>query len=185
MFWDKKTEPQQDLAHLSVKDAQVRDTLSVAGAADDFSDIDFTLDRRDVYEAGSQQWFEASGTWRDRRVFLEVHQGDNVEVLGNFDGRRLTLDDFGLSEADMAELDQRQNQNDFIDFEGKFWLYRFSREMGIFSEGHSTGRGFYCWQFAEQDGKRFLSIRKFEGEPFAAAIWVALDPSTVTVFRGA
>ena len=185
MFWDKKTEPQQDLASLRVQDAQVRDTLSVAGAADDFSDIDFTVDRRDVFEAGSQQWFEVSGTWRDRRVFLEVHMGDNVEVLGNFDGRRLTLDDFGLSEADMSELDQRQNQNDFIDFEGKFWLYRFSREMGIFSEGHSTGRGFYCWQFAEQGGKRFLSIRKFEGEPFAAAIWIAVDPSTVTVFRGA
>lgn len=185
MFWDKKTEPQQDLAHLGVQDAQVRDTLSVAGAADDFSDIDFTVDRRDVYEAGSGQWFEVSGAWRDRRVFLEVHVGDNVEVLGNFDGRKLTLDDFGLTEADMGELDQRQNQNDFIDFEGKFWLYRFSREIGIFSEGHSTGRGFYCWQFAEQGGKRFLSIRKFEGEPFTGAIWVAVDPSTVTVFRGA
>ena len=130
MFWDKKPAPQPDLAHLTVADAMVRDTLSVLGAADDLSDLDFTVDRRDAYEAGSNQWFEVSGTWRNRRVFLEVHTGDNAEVLGNFDGRRLTLDDFGLSEDDMSELDQRQNQSDFIDFEGKFWLYRFSREMG-------------------------------------------------------
>ena len=185
MFWEKKAAPQPDLAHLTVADAKVGDTLSVLGAADDLSDLDFTVDRRDAYEAGSKQWFEVSGTWRDRRVFLEVHTGDNTEVLGNFDGRRLTLDDFGLSEDNMGELDQRQNQSDFIDFEGKFWLYRFSREIGIFGEGHETGRGFYCWQFQEQGGTHFLSVRKFEGEPFTVAIWLKVEPNDVTVFRGA
>jgi hypothetical protein len=85
----------------------------------------------------------------------------------------------------MGEIDQRQNPSDFIDFEGKFWLYRFSREMGIFSEGHETGRGFYCWQFQEQDGKRCLSIRKFEGDPFSASIWTTVEPNDITVFRGA
>jgi hypothetical protein len=176
MFWDKKQpQPQQDLAHLSVADAQERDTLSVLGAAEDLSDIDFTVDRREVYEAGSGQRFEVSGTWRDRRVFLEVNKGDNVEVLGNFDGRTLTLDDFGLSEDDMGELDQRQNQSDFLDFEGKFWMYRYSRDMGVF----------YGWQFQEQGGTRFIKVRKYEGEPFTAAIWVKVAPNDITVFRGA
>jgi hypothetical protein len=185
MFWDKKPAPQPDLAHLGVENAQVRDTLSVAGAAEDFTDVDFTVDRRDVYEAGSSQFFEVSGMWRDRRVFLEVHTGDNVEVFGNFDGRKLTLDDIGLTEDNMGEIDQRQNQNDFVDFEGKFWMYRFSREMGLFSEGHNTGRGLYAWQFEEQGGKRYINVRKFEGEPFSSAIWVKVEPSDITVFRGA
>lgn len=188
MFFDRKPSPappQEDLAHLKITDARVRDTLSVTGAAEDFSDIDFTVDRRDVYEAGSSEWFEVSGMWRDRRVFLEVHPGDVTQVLGNFDNRRLTLDDFGLSEDDMAELDARQNPSDFLDFEGKFWLYRFSREMGVFSEGHSTGRGFYHWQFQEQEGKRYLSVRKFEGEPFTASVWVRVEPTDITVYRGA
>lgn len=186
MFFDRKpaAPPPVDLSKLTVKDARVGDALSVTGAAEDFSDLDFTVDRRDTFEAGSSQWFEVSGTWRDRRVFLQVHTGDVTQVFGNFDNRRLTLDDFGLSEDDMAELDQRQNASDFIDFEGKFWLYRFSREIGVFSEGHSTGRGFYAWQFQEQDGKRFLQVRKFEGEPFTASIWVTVSPRDVTVFRG-
>ena len=69
MFFDRKSKPapQQDLASLKVQDALVRDTLSVQGAAEDFSDIDFTVDRRDVYEAGSNQWFEVSGSWRAAR----------------------------------------------------------------------------------------------------------------------
>jgi len=185
MFFDRKRAPQEDLANLKIQDARVKDLLSVQGAAEDFSDVDFTVDRRDVYEAGSRQWFELSGLWRSRRVWLEVHAGDNIEVLGNFDGRTLTLDDFGLTEDDMGEIDQRQNPNDFLDFEGKFWLWRFSREIGVFSEARETGRGFYAWQFQEQGGKRFLGFRKLEGEPFAATMWTRVEPGDITVFRGA
>ena len=187
MFFDHKTAhpaPQEDLANLKITDARVKDTLSVTGAVEDFSDLDFTVDRRDLYEAGSNRWTVLSGAWRDRRVSLEIHNEDTVEVLGNFDGRKITLDELGLSEDDMAEIDKRQNPADFLDFEGKFWLYRFSREMGVFSETASTGRGFYCWQFHEQDGKRYLSVRKFEGEPFAASIWIRVEPTDITVFRG-
>jgi hypothetical protein len=185
MFFDKKPAvPQVDLANLKVTDARMGDVLSVLGAGDDFSDVDFTVDRSDLYEAGSRQWRALSGTWRNRRVFLEIHNEETVMVLGNFDGRAITLDELGLSEGDMGELDSRQNPTDFVDFESKFWLYRFSREMGVFSQGRDTGQGFYAWQFAEQDGKRFLAIRKFAGEPFAANIWIKVEPADVTVFRG-
>lgn len=187
MFFDRKPAhpaPQEDLANLKISDARPRDTLSVVGAAADFSDVDFTVDRRDWFEAGSRRWTVLSGTWRDRRVALEVHNEDNTEVLGNFDGRKITLDELGLSEEDLGELDARQNPADFLDFEGKFWLWRFSRELGVFSEGAGTGRGFYCWQFQEQDGKRYLSVRKFEGEPFTASIWIRVEPTDITVFRG-
>jgi hypothetical protein len=187
MFWDRKPVPApvEDLANLKIQNAHLKDTLSVLGAAEDFSDIDFTVDRRDVFEAGSNQWFEVSGSWRDRRVYLEVHTADVIEVFGNFDGRRITLDELGMSEEDMGELDARQNVSDFLDFEGKFWLYRFSREMGVFSDGHDTGRGFYGWQFQEQDGARYLNVRKYEGEPFLASIWKRVEPNDITLFRGA
>jgi hypothetical protein len=177
--------PQEDLANLKVIDARAGDALSVLGAADDFSDLDFTVERRDKYEAGTRQWVELSGMRRDRRVYLEVHDADTVDVLGNFDGRRITLDELGLTEEDLSEIDKRQNPADFLDFEGKFWLYRFSREVGVFSAGTDTGRGFYGWQFQEQDGKRYLSVRKFEGEPFTASIWIRVEPTDITVFRGA
>jgi hypothetical protein len=187
MLFDHKSahaqQPQVDLANLKITDARLGDTLSVTGAADDFSDVDFTVDRLDQYEAGSRRWYELSGTWRDRRVYLEVHADDVVQVFGNFDGRRFTLDELGLSEDDLAQMDQRQNPADFFDYGGKFWLYRFSREMGVFSGPNATGRGFYCWQFQEQDSNRYLSIRKFQGEPFAAAIWTKLDPGDITVYR--
>lgn len=183
IFGRKKQQAQPDLANLKITDAQVGDTLSVAGAAEDFSDIDFNVDRADTYEAGTRQWVDLSGSWRDRRVHLEVHIGDTVEVLGNFDGRTYTLDELGLSEDDLAEMDERQNPSDFFDHDNKFWLYRSSREMGMFTSGNPTGAGLYAWQFQEQEGKRFFSIRKFEGEPFACSIWVKVEATDITVFR--
>ena len=176
--------PQEDLANLKVTDARAGDTLSVTGAAEDFSDIDFTVDRVDQYEAGEHRWVELSGMWRDRRVFLEVHNEVMPEVYGNFDARRYTLDELGLSEQDLGDIDERQNQADFFDWNGKFWMYRSSREMGVFTATAAMGKGLYCWRFQEQDGKRFLTVRKSEGEPFTALLWNKLEVSDVTVFRG-
>jgi len=188
MFFESKpthSRPQEDLANLKITNARLGDVLSVTGAASDFSDVDFTIDRLEQFEAGSRHWRELSGSWRDRRVYLEVHSEGEVEVYGDFDGRKITLDELGLSEEDLAALDQRQNPADFFDYDGKFWLYRSSREMGVFSNPNARGRGFYNWQFQEQDSRRFLSIRKFEGEPFSASIWVKVEPADITVFRGA
>ena len=186
MFFDSKRAPvtTPDLANLKVTDARIGDVLSLTGAGPDFSDLDFTVDRLDHLEAGSQRWVELSGPWRERRVYLEVHSNDAVEVFGNFDGRKLTLNEIGLSEQDLADLDSRQNPSDFFDYDGKFWLYRFSRETGVFSGGNTTGAGFYAWQFQEQEGRRFLNLRKYQGEPFTASIWTRTEPADITVYRG-
>jgi hypothetical protein len=191
MFFDHKHAAANtpDLANLKVTDARLGDVLSVNGAGPDFGDVDFTIDRVDQLEAGSRRWLELSGAWRERRVCLEVHgaevqSGGTVDVFGNFDGRKLTLDEIGLSEQDLADLDTRQNPSDFVDFEGKFWLYRASREIGVFGAGNSTGTGFYAWQFQEQDGHRFLNIRKYQTEPFSGSIWSRTEATDITVYRG-
>lgn len=183
MFFNHKQQPQEDLANLRITDARVGDTLSVSGAAPDFSDVDFTVDRADQYEAGSQRWIELSGPWRETRAALEVHYEAITRVMGNFDGRRITLDEVGLNEDDLAEIDARQNQADFFDWDGKFWMYRSSREIGVFG-GASMGKGFYGWLFQEQGGKRFISIRKHQGEPFYGMIWQTVEPTDITVYRG-
>jgi hypothetical protein len=177
-------DPQPDLANLSVIDALVGDNLSIVAAGPDFSDLDFTVDRRDQLEAGQKLWYEVSGPYHDKRVRLEIIPGELLEVRGWFDGRIITLDEFGLTEDDLAAMDERQNPADFFDFDGKFWLFRWSREVGLFHRDQPEGAGFYCWEFQEQDGDRFMQVRKAEGEPFAAYISNKVNPGDVTVFRG-
>jgi hypothetical protein len=82
-------------------------------------------------------------------------------------------------------MDERQNTADNFEFDGKNWYYRLSKEVGVFRDGQTQGTGFYGWEFVEEGGGRFLSIRKREGEPFSAGVAVKLNPADVNVFRPA
>lgn len=176
--------PQPDLASLTVADARIGDNISISGAGDSYSDLDFTVDHSNRYEAGEKQWFDLSGKHAERRVILEVrNEDDETEVRGFLDGKKLSLEDLGLSEDDLAQMDQRQNTADNFEFDGKNWFYRLSKEMGVFRDGQPQGAGFYGWEFLEEGGMRYLSIRKREGEPFSASLAVKLNPADITVFR--
>ena len=173
-----------DLANLKVTDARVGDMISVSGAGDDLSDLDFTADRCAWYEAGPRRWFELSGGYRERRVALRVATGDDVEAAIETDPRKLTIEDLGVSEDDLAQMDERQNTADFFEFDGKTWLYRLSREVQVRRSDEAAVAGFYYWEFQEQGGKRLLGLRKAEGEPFVVTLATTIYPGDVTVYRG-
>lgn len=173
--------PAEDLANLKITQARSGDAISVSGAGDQFADLDFTIDRLTRYEAGQTQWSELSGPYRERRVTLEVMAGDDVQTAV-FDGRKLTLDDLGLSEDDLVEIDKRQDTGDNFSFENKLWFYRLSKEVSVFRDG-AAAPSFYCWRFEEEGGKRILVIRKPEGEPFSAAVAVRVNSRDITVYQ--
>src|ERR1017187_5776034 len=176
--------PQQDLASLTVADARVGDNISIPGAGDNLSDLDFTVDHSTRYEAGEKQWFDLSGKHAERRVVLEVRsEDDELEVRGFLDGKKLSLEDLGVSEDDLAQMDERQNTADNFEFDGKNWDYRLSKEMGSFHDGQTQGAVFYGWEFIEEPGQRYLAIRKREGEPFSASVAVKLNPADIAIFR--
>ena len=173
-----------DLANLKATDARVGDMISVSGAGDDLSDLDFTADRGAWYEAGPRRWFELGGGYRERRVALRVATGDEVEAAIETDPRKVTIEDLGLSEDDLAQMDERQNTADFFEFDGKTWMYRLSREVQVRRSDAADVGGFYYWVFQEQGGKCLLGIRKAESEPFAVTLATAVHPDDVTIYRG-
>ena len=175
--------PVEDLANLKVTDARSGDVLSVAGAGDNMSDLDFTVDRASRLEAGARTWVELSGTYMNRRVILRVGSDEEVEVFLNSGMRRVSVEDLGLSEDDLAQMDERQNPSDSFDFDGATWMYRLSREVRVWRDNQPAPTGFYYWEFFTQDGKRVLGIRKAEGEPFAVSLWTWVYAGDVTVYR--
>ena len=93
------------------------------------TDLDFTADRSARFEAGARRWFEVSGPYRERRVALRVARRGRCRAAVHTDPRKLTIEDLGLSEDDLAQMDERQNTADNFEFDGKTWLYRLSREV--------------------------------------------------------
>ena len=73
--------PVEDLANLKVTDARTGDVLSIAGAGDRMTDLDYTVDRGTRLEAGARTWVELSGPYLNRRVSLRVGGDEEVEVF--------------------------------------------------------------------------------------------------------
>jgi hypothetical protein len=168
-----------------VLNARAGDVVSVHAAAEDFSDIDFTVDRRSMYQSGQKGWLDLSGDYRGNRVYLEAQPGSPPELMGIFDPRRLTLADVGATEEQMAQFDARQDPSAFLNFDEKRWQYESSREIGYFENETGEGEGLYRWIFREAGGDRLLCIEKWEGEPFDVRIARRVHPQDVTVFKAA
>lgn len=177
--------PAEDLANLQPQQARVGDVISVSGAGDGMTDLDFTTDRCAWFEAGTRRWFDLTGPYRERRVALRVDQGDEVAVSIAHDPRKLTLEDLGLSEDDMAQMDERQNTADSFEFDGRVWLYLLSREAQFTRSDRPQPAGFYYWEFHEQNGQGLLAIRKEQSEPFAVTLYAGVPAGDVTIYRGA
>lgn len=178
-------EPAEDLANLQPTQARVGDVISIAGAGDNMTDMDFTADRAIWFEAGSRRWFDLTGAYRERRVAMRVDTNDEeIAVSIHNDPRKLTLEDLGLSEDDLASMDERQNTADSFEFDGHEWRYRLSREAQSSRSDHQQPVGFYYWEFREQDGGGLLALRKEQGEPFSVTLYSTINAGDVTVYRG-
>src|ERR1051326_8897152 len=121
--------PIEDLANLKVTDARVGDAISIAGAGDRMTDLDFPVERGTRYEAGSRTWVELTGPYLERRVALRHGGDEEIEVYLHAKPGRITLDDIGLSEDDLAQIDERQNPADNFEYDNTTWQYELSREV--------------------------------------------------------
>ncbi len=175
--------PLPDLANLNPTQARTGDVISVSGAGDEMTDLDFTADRTTYYQAGSRAWTEIGGPYRERRAALRVANEDHIDVAVQTDPRVLTIEDLGVSEDDLAQMDERQNTGDSFEFDGKIWLYRLSREGQAKRDDHSQPVRFYYWEFREENGRGLLAIRKPEGEPFAVTMYHGVATGDVIIYR--
>jgi hypothetical protein len=121
--------PAVDLANLKVTDARAGDALSISGAGDNYTDLDFTVDRVTRFDAGSRRWFELSGPYLERRATVRVGGDDEVEVFLHSDPKKVAIEDLGLAEEELAEMDERQNTGDSFEFDSRTWQYAISREV--------------------------------------------------------
>jgi len=166
-------------------DARKGDVISITGGAEDFSDLDFPVDRRSAYEAATRRWIDLSGEFRGRRVYLEVYRHPQPDLLGILDARELTLAGIGTTEDSLADMDARQDPSASIDFEGKKWTWESSREIRYYENETGQAEGLYRWLFREAEGNRLICVEKWEGEPFEARIARRLNQRDLTVYRAA
>jgi len=175
--------PPRDLSNLSITETLRGDQVEVVGAGDDYDDLQFTVDRINRYESGSDEWFEISGKYRSRRVFVEYYEDDRLQVAANTDPTTYSLGDLGITEDDLIRMDEEQRRSNGFSWNGHEWSYMTSHEIGYFRDSRGQGEGYYSWQFECDDGQQFLWMEKWEGEPFEALLGKRIHPDDVKVYR--
>jgi hypothetical protein len=179
---EPETFPDRD-AHLDAGDARPGDTISIPGRGDEFDDLDFRVDRRDRYESGGEHWFELTGRYRGRRVYLELVEDDDLEAWLDRGRESPRLDDLGLDEERLADIDERKDYEATIEWQGERFTYASSEEVGYFEHGRGEGEGFYSWTFLDRDRKRMVWIEKWLDEPFEAGISEKVPLQDIRMFR--
>ena len=169
-----------DLANLTIKDAIRGDNIILSGAGQSYEDLSFTVDRLNRYESDGEQWFELSGLGSGKRVFLEWSEDDELEVTLQRQGG-LNLEAIGVTEEDLAQMDEERSRSRFIEYQGKRWNYRESAEAGYFKDDGAEGEGYYYWKFDCDELQLF--IEKYEGNPFEVGISEKISPGRVRIFR--
>ncbi len=172
----------ESILNTKLSDARKGDVISIIGGAQDFSDADFTVDRRSAYQHLERRWIDLSGDFRGDRVYLEVEPGrDSATAL--LDPRKLTLPEVGLTEDRLTEMDSLQDPSATLQWDGKIWNYVSSRELGYFENEAGEGEGLYRWILRESGGPRFLIVEKWEGEPFDVRLGRLVNVDDITVYR--
>ncbi|HEY6342306.1 MAG TPA: hypothetical protein VIY49_12500 [Bryobacteraceae bacterium] len=166
-------------------DAKPGDVVSISAGAEDFSDLDFPVDRRSSYQSSTHRWVDLSGDFRGTRVYLEVYRHPQPDLIGILSARKLTLADISATEDALGDIDSRQDPSTFVEFEGKQWQWESSREIRYFENDLGNGEGLYRWLFREPGGSRLLCVEKWEDEPFEIRIARRLNPPDVTVYPAA
>ena len=126
----------------------------------------------------------SGGVKQSAEIVLEgMNVYDEIETFAQVDPRKLTLAELGLSEEDLAEMDERQNPADSFEFDGAVWLYRQSADASAKRDDQPQPAQFYYWEFREENGGRLLAVRKPQGEPFAVSMYTGVPVADVTVYR--
>jgi hypothetical protein len=175
--------PPPDLANLTIKDARVGDVVSISGFGDEYDDVDFVIERRNRYESGGIEWYELKGAYRGRQVWIEWEDDDHLEITASSPERELRLSQVNLTEEDLARMDQEESRDNFLEWEGRRFYYRDSCEAFFYRDGTGAGEGFYLWDFLDEAGEEFVSVEKWEGEPFAVFSGRTIQPYNVKVYK--
>jgi hypothetical protein len=118
---------------------------------------------RHRYSDGDDTWYELVCQHGRRELLLEWSKdGSKIEVLAGFEDENPSMRDLGLAEADLIEFDEEEEGE--FQWDGATFEYDDSGTITYYENDGRRGETYYSWDFESTDGKRMISVEKWEGE---------------------
>lgn len=167
----------------TIREARVRDIVSIIGFSADYDDVDFTIEKRNRYESHGFEWYELLGVHKGKQVWIEWEEDDALEISATSPERKIRLSVLNLTEDDLGRMDGEESRDNHFEWEGRKYYYQESCEAFFYKDCTGPGEGFYLWDFATEDHEDLISIEKWEGEPFQVFAGKAVEPHNVKVYK--
>lgn len=139
---------------------------------------------RHRYSDGGQPWYELVCEGGNREVLVEWERdGSKVEVSVGFAEDNPRLKELGLSKDVLHAIDDEEEGQ--FEWDGTTWHYQDSGEATFFEDDGRRGEAYYGWDFESDDGKRYISIEKWDGErKFDVYVSWKINPAQIEIFSG-
>lgn len=170
----------------SIKNAEPGDFVQIEAISEmslDYKEIVFEVRHVHKYDCYGDIWYEITGSVGDQPYRLEWYEDDGLHVTGNNQKNALTLNDVGITEDQLAEMDEDGSEENYIDYNGMRYYYSTSDEVLFYKDNGEEGEAFFMWELTSEDKKRLLSVEKWEGEPFELYHSYVLDPAHVSIVK--
>lgn len=139
---------------------------------------------RHRYSDGGDPWYELVCQHGRRELLIEwSRDGSKIEVLAGYEDENPTLRDLGLSESDLVDFDEAEEGE--FEWDGATFEYDDSGTITYYENDGRSGESYYSWDFESADGKRMISVEKWEGErKFNVYHTWLINPDRIEVFDG-
>ncbi len=108
-------------------------------------------------------WYELVCQHGKRDLLVEwYHEGRELVVTAGYEDENPSLDDLGLDEDSLTEMDEEEEGN--FRWDGTKFHYEDSGEVRYYEHGKPPPETYYCWDFEDDSETRFISVEKWEGE---------------------
>ena len=134
--------------------------------------------------AGESSWYELTCDYEGRQLNVEwEREGQTLYVAVGFDDENPSLSDLGMSEAELAGIDDAEAGQ--FEWDGRTWIYADSDEISFFDQDGDDEERFYGWEFQTETGDRYINIEKWSGDAqFYVYSTFRVDPSKFEIFDG-
>ena len=179
-----KREPLEPAPDESIRAARVGDVLTISGYSLEHDERLFYVERIHRYSSPSDAWYELLCVEGDTRLWIDWTDGRELSVTVTEDTGPVGLTATGLSEEDLAQLDEEHSIDNYVGIDGDNYYYRNSAEVLFFQDNRGQGDAFYQWDFIGEQGDKALTITKWEGRPFEVVFSEAITPESITLYQG-
>lgn len=148
------------------------------------SPIQTYVQARHRYSDGESSWYELTCDFEGRKLNVEwEREGKSLYVSVGFDDENPSLQDLGIDENRLSEIDEAEAGS--FQWDGVTWQYANSEELSFYEQDGTDEETFYGWEFQSGPGDRYINIEKWAGDAqFYVYATYRIEAEDIEVFDG-